>query len=136
MPFKPGTSGNPKGRPRLKGTTNEEFRAHLRARLPEVLAVLIEKSLAGDLNAIKLLVGLTLPGLKAEEAPVTITLGTDLAEAPGRILAAVEAGTLTPSQAASLSTAVGNLVRASESLDFEQRLRALEADHHADRRPA
>lgn len=135
MPFKPGTSGNPKGRPRLKGTSNEEFRAHLRARLPEVLAVLIEKSLGGDLNAVKLLVSLTLPSLKAEDAPVAIAFGADLAEAPGRILAAVEAGTLTPSQAASLSTAVGNLVRASESLDFEARLRRLE-ENHANRRPA
>jgi hypothetical protein len=62
--FKPGQSGNPKGRP--KGSYTKQLTA-LRQAADEILPSLIEKAKAGDMEAIRLIIDRAVPKLK----PVT-----------------------------------------------------------------
>ncbi len=125
--FTPGTSGNPKGRPpRPRAPTEAKLRGDILKASPAIVAGLIAKAAEGDTGAAKVLLDRCLPPLRATEPPVPIPLG-DLAEAPTRIMQGVEQGLLSPTQAQALASAVGALTRTLEVLDFEERLKRLEA---------
>lgn len=127
MTWKKGQSGNPAGRVKKPRATGEQqLRANLLAKAPEIIAALEAKAAEGDVGAAKVLLDRCLPALRATEAPVPIPLG-DLAEAPTRIMQGVEQGILSPTQAQALASAVGTLTRTLEVLDFEERLKRLEA---------
>ena len=127
MTWKKGQSGNPAGRVKKPRATGEQqLRANLLTAAPAIIAALEVKAAEGDASAAKILLDRCLPALRATEAPVPIPLG-DLAEAPTRIMQGVEQGILSPSQAQALASAVGALTRTLEVLDFEERLKRLEA---------
>ena len=131
MTWKKGQSGNPAGRVKKPRATGEQqLRADLLAKAPEIIAALEVKATEGDVGAAKVLLDRCLPPLRATEAPVAIPLG-DLAAAPTRIMQAIEQGVLSPSQAQALAAAVNALTRTLEVLDFEERLKRLEAAAHA-----
>lgn len=69
--FKPGQSGNPAGRP--KGSVNKNL-AMLREAVEKVLPLVVDRALAGDADAQKLILERGLPKLKAVDAPVEFTL--------------------------------------------------------------
>lgn len=70
MTFQPGQSGNPSGRP--KGSTNKQL-AMLREAVEQVLPLVVERALAGDADAQKLILEKGLPKLKAVEAPFELS---------------------------------------------------------------
>jgi hypothetical protein len=125
--FKPGVSGNPKGRPRGTGKVGA-IREAMNAHVPEVIAQLIALARAGDVQAIRLLLDRTVPALRPIELPVSIAVPTDvtLAAQGQAVVAAVSAGKIAPSQAAVLLAGLGALARVKEVEELEARIAALE----------
>jgi hypothetical protein len=124
--FKPGVSGNPRGRPRRARTGPDKLRADLLRQAPEILARLVELAKTGDAAASKLLLDRCLPALKPQDRPVSLPLGPDLTEAGKAVLASLAVGTLTPDQASSIAATIGSLARSAELIEFEQRLDDIE----------
>ncbi len=71
MTFQPGQSGNPSGRP--KGSVNKNL-AMLRDAVEKVLPLVVDRALAGDAEAQKLILERGLPKLKPVDAPIEFTL--------------------------------------------------------------
>ena len=129
MPFKPGESGNPAGRPR--GTTSsmiirEALDAH-GAGESGLLQSIIESALAGDTSAAALLVGRLYAPLRpiqpAEQFPMA---GTTATEKASSILDAIAAGRLAPDVGKGLIEAVGTLLKIREVDELAQRLEVIE----------
>jgi hypothetical protein len=125
--WKPGESGNPKGRP--KGTSPvAALRAQIGEAVPGILEAMVAKAQDGDAAAARLLLERVLPPVKADELPTPIDLNggtlTDKAEA---VVQALAGGDISPSQAATLLSAIGSLAKAREVDELEQRVAALEA---------
>lgn len=123
--FAPGQSGNPAGR-RPRTDTEKALRAKIRLAVPESVDTLTAAAKAGDIQAARVLLDRVLPSLKAVDRAVTLSLGSDLAEAGRGVLEALGSGRVTPDQAASLLGAVGSLARIIETTELEQRISALE----------
>ncbi len=127
--WKPGESGNPKGR---KPGTGEvaKVRAAIAARVPELLAKLMAQALEGDTSAARLLLERAVAPLKAAEQPQAVNLaGHSLTDQGRAVLASVARGELAPGQGAALLGAIGTLARVSEIDELESRIAALEQKH-------
>lgn len=124
--WKPGESGNPKGR---KPGTGEvaKVRAAIAGRVPEILDKLITQALEGDTSAARLLLERAVAPLKATEQPQAVNLAGDSLTDQGRaVLASVAAGELAPGQGAALLSAIGTLARVAEVDELAARVAALE----------
>ena len=109
--WKPGQTGNPKGRP-----PGQSEITRLRA------------SLAGDVQAARLILERILPPVKAVEQAVELQLpadGTPTAKASA-VLSAAAAGELAPGQAAQLIAAPGTLAKINEVDELAARITSLE----------
>ena len=125
--WRPGTSGNPKGRPPGTGQA-AKLRAAIAEDIPGILAAMSSAAMAGDVQAARLLLERTLPALKPAELPQALTLPDGPLTDQGRaVLAAVAAGELAPSQGAALLGAIGALARVAEVDELARRIEALEA---------
>ena len=124
--WKPGQSGNPKGRSPGSGEV-AKIRAAIAAEVPAILKTLVEQALAGDTQAARLLLERTVPALKPAEQAQAIALPDGSLTEQGRaILAAVAAAELAPGQGAQLLSAIGSLARVAEIDELAQRIEALE----------
>jgi len=129
-PFTPGVSGNPAGRP--KGARNKSTLALetlLDGQAEALTQKAIDLALAGDMAALRLCLDRILPARK--DRPVSIEMPTiDTAEdakaASAALLAAVAAGSLTPSEAAEIGKLVDSHVKAIETTEVLARLDKLE----------
>lgn len=83
MPFRPGQSGNPAGRP--KGSINKQL-AMLREAVEKVLPLVVERAMNGDTEAQKLILERGLPKLKPVEIPLEFTLPDTDCPTPRRAL--------------------------------------------------
>lgn len=83
MPFRPGQSGNPAGRP--KGSINKQL-ALLRDAVEKVLPLVVERAMNGDTEAQKLILERGLPKLKPVEMPLEFTLPDENCPAPRRAI--------------------------------------------------
>src|SRR5450759_2416385 len=100
--WKKGESGNPAGR---KPGTGEvaKIRASISARVPDILARLIEQALAGDTGAARLLLERAIAPLKAAEQTQALSLPDGTLTQQGRaVLRAVADAELAPTQGAAL----------------------------------
>ena len=129
--WKPGTSGNPAGRPR--GSLNKTTRAVLELLEGEagtITRTCIEAAKGGDMTAIRLVLDRLVP--PAKERPVSLpdlpdtSTAAGIAEAQQRILEAVAAGELTPGEGNTLAGIVEARRRAVETQELEQRIKAIE----------
>lgn len=125
--WKPGQSGNPKGRPAGTGEVGK-LRAAIAKRVPDLLDAMMARALDGDVGAARLLLERAVAPLKAMEQPLALTLpdGT-LTEQGHAVLRSVANGVLAPSQGAALLGAIGTLARVTELDELESRIAALEA---------
>ena len=127
--WKPGQSGNPKGRPPGVGEIGK-MRAAIAGNVPAILESLTTAALAGDVQAARLLLERALPPIKPVEQshPLSLPDGT-LTDQGRAVLAAVAAGELAPGQGAALLGAIGTLARVSEVDELARRIEALEDRH-------
>ena len=124
--WKPGQSGNPKGRPAGTGEV-AKLRAAIADRVPELLSKLMAPALEGDTAAARLLLERAIAPLKAAEQPQALTLPDGTLTDQGRaVLASVAAGELAPGQGAALLGAIGTLARVVEIDELAQRVAKLE----------
>jgi hypothetical protein len=121
-----GVSGNPAGRKAGTGKV-EKLRAAISGQIPELLNVLMERALMGDVPAARLLLERTIPPLKAAEDKQVLSLPNDTLAGQGRaVLASVASGELAPTQGAALIAAIGTLARVIEVDELSARIAALE----------
>uniref|UniRef100_I2PZY3 DUF5681 domain-containing protein n=1 Tax=Desulfovibrio sp. U5L TaxID=596152 RepID=I2PZY3_9BACT len=120
-PFKPGESGNPKGRtPGTRCKATMAAQALLDGEAETLTRKAVELALEGDLVALRLCMERIVPPRK--DSPVKVNFpvlrtASDLPKAMSVILAAVSAGEVTPSEA----QALGGLVEAfRKSLDLAE----------------
>ena len=128
--WKPGQSGNPKGRPR--GSRNRVTLVALAAMEEGADAIarkVVDLAKSGDISAARLIIERLVP--VAKERPIFLALpdtgsAEGIAEAQNAILQAVAAGDLLPGEGATLAGIVEARRRAVETQELEQRISALE----------
>ena len=125
MPFAPGVSGNPKGRPRNAGQLGA-LRKRIEAQTPAIIDRLAEAALAGDTQAAGILLSRIIPPMKATEPPIPGLAIPSLDAAPEAVLSAMARGTLTTDQVTAISQLVSALARAKETAELEKRIARLE----------
>jgi hypothetical protein len=130
MPFQPGQSGNPDGRPR--GARNKRtiaVESLMEGEADAITRKAIDMAKDGHMAAIRLVVDRLAPACRdrpvAFELP-PLTKPADAVAASAAIAAAVAAGDLTPSEAANMSKVVDAYVNALEAHDLEGRVAVLE----------
>ena len=128
--WKPGQTGNPKGRPPGVSAITK-LRASIADEVPQILAALVTAAKAGDVQAARLILERVLPPVKAIEQAVALQLpeGGTLTTQGKAVLSAVAAGSLAPGQGAQLLAAIGTLAKVTEIDELEARLTKLEARH-------
>jgi hypothetical protein len=130
MPFKPGQSGNPYGRP--KGARNRATIAAetlLDGEADTLTRKAIDLAKQGDTAALRLCIERILPARK--DRPVSfgmprIETVSDSVKAVAAIASAVADGELSPMEAAELIKVVDGYTRAVETVDLAARLARLE----------
>jgi hypothetical protein len=128
--FAKGNNANPADKP--KGTRHAATRlaeALIDGRAKELVDKAVDMALAGDPTAMRLVLDRLCPPRR--ERTVTLDMpsiksATDLIAAAAALTEATAAGDITPSEAASLSTLVGNVAKAVETVEIVARLAKLE----------
>lgn len=128
--WKPGQSGNPKGRTPGSGEIGK-LRASISQHVPGIIEAMVAKALEGDSGAARLLLERAIPPIKASDQahPLNLPEGT-LSEQGRAVLFAVAAGELPPAQGAQLVAAIGQLARVVKIDELERRIAALEGSRN------
>lgn len=123
--FKPGTSGNPEGRPR---SDNAALRAQLAKGAEDVLKAILTAATQGDMQAAKIVIDRILPPIKAAAQPVRLDLPDTASplDTARAIITATASGAMPPDIAAQLVAAVGTFCRIEDVEDLRERIDALE----------
>lgn len=129
MPFPKGQSGNPAGRKRGSRNKATALRDQLEADASALIRKLVKLAKAGDVDALKFLVGRLIP--PARELPVTVNARGTLRQQGEAIIADALNGRLTPAEAHALVAALASQAKLAEVTDLETRLAALEQRHEA-----
>jgi hypothetical protein len=126
--WKPGQSGNPKGKPPGTGAI-QKLRLQIGDHIPGIIEQLVAKAKEGDVGAARLLLERVVPPVKAVEQSQAIELpaGNNLTAKGHAVLQAAADGVISSTQAASLMTALGSLARVVEVDGLLKRIEALEA---------
>ena len=125
--FKPGQSGNPKGKPPGTKHASTKLRDVIAGDLPKILATLRDRALEGDVQAASLLLSRCLPPLRPESATQAIKLsGASLGERAEAIVKAAVDGELPTSAAAELMGVLSGQAKILETIELERRIAALE----------
>jgi hypothetical protein len=132
MPFQPGQSGNPAGRPpgaRNKATLALE--AMLDGEAEDIVRKAIDLAKSGNGQALSLCLTRLCPRPKDRPVPFPIPrmeTTRDAVAASAAIVNAVADGALTPHEAAELARLVENFAKTLQIHDHEARLRRLETE--------
>ena len=132
MPFQPGQSGNPTGRPR--GARNKASMLAdmmVQDRIEEMMGVMIENALKGNMLALRLCTNRAAP--PARQRPISFELpllktAADAVSALAAIAAAVAEGELTAGEADVLNKIVENFRLTLEASVFEERMAELQRE--------
>ncbi|MBL3676168.1 MAG: hypothetical protein JKP92_01480 [Alphaproteobacteria bacterium] len=127
--FRPGQSGNPKGKP--KGARNKATlaaQALLEGEAEGIARKAVELAKVGDVTALRLCLERVVPGLKSVAPCVAVdTQGANSLTGQARALVeAALAGEVAPDVAAQLVQALGTTARVEEVESLRERLEALE----------
>ena len=124
--FKPGQSGNPKGRP--KGTaTTAKLRALLEPHAKALVKQAVNLALDGDVTALRLCLERLVPPVRATDELVELRgLKGTLTEQGEAIIQAVASSHVTPEQGAKLLQALAAQAKIEEADRLEKRIGELE----------
>lgn len=129
--WKPGTSGNPRGKPR--GARNKATMAVLalmETGATDIVKAVVEAAKNGDIGAARLVLDRLAPPARdraiAIELPDAST-AAGVAEASKVVLEAVAAGDITPGEAATLTGILEVRRKVIETQDLEHRVAVLES---------
>jgi hypothetical protein len=130
MKFKPGQSGNPKGK--AKGTLHKATRAALELLDGEAESITrkaIEKAIDGDSIALRLCLERLIPARK--DRSITIKMprvkgAADLPQALQAVMKAVAIGEITPGEGQALTAMLEDYRKSLELAELEARIKALE----------
>jgi hypothetical protein len=125
--FAPGNPGGP-GRPPGRGPV-AEIRALLATDLDKIVDTLRTQALAGDAQAIRIILDRVLPALRPVDLPTVLALpsGGTLGDQARAVVQAAADGDLAPAQAAQIVTALGGVAKIVETTELIRRIEALEA---------
>ncbi|WP_275289315.1 DUF5681 domain-containing protein [Halomonas elongata] len=126
--YKPGQSGNPRGRPKGIKDARTRWRKALDKHGDALVEKAVELALDGDAQALKLCIDRAIPAYRSAAEPVRFEMhGETLTDKANDILDAVSRGDIDPQTGRSLIDAIGSLVKVQEVDDIQRRLDALEA---------
>ena len=136
--FRPGVSGNPAGKP--KGARNKVLLALDQVgadSASEVLNAAVQAAKNGDMRAAELILSRIWPARKGR--PVMLQLpamkvAADLASAIGAVVSATASGTITPDEGQAITGILEAQRKAIETVELEDRLRAIEERLHEQER--
>ena len=115
--------GRPPGRSKVA-----ELRDKLAQDVDAVISIVRDQALAGDPQAIRMLLDRVLPCLRPVELPTPLNLPKgDLAHQAHAVVQAIADGDVAPSQAAQIITALGGVAKIIETTDLLDRITKLEA---------
>lgn len=128
--FAPSNKASP-GRPPGRGPV-AELRATLATDLEKIIGKLRTQALAGDMQAIRIILDRVQPTLRPVDMPTTLNLPADgtLADQARAVVQAAADGDLAPAQAAQIVTALGGVAKIIETTELVSRIEALEARNH------
>ncbi|MEI8574555.1 hypothetical protein U737_19920 [Methylomonas sp. LW13] len=126
--FKPGQSGNPNGRPKGK-SAGGMVRKAIEERREDILKVVMDAALNGDLQACKTLLDRIAPTLRPVAASVAITLNKSagLAEQGAEVVNAALSGNVPPDVANQLISVLTHQGKLIETTELIARVEALES---------
>ncbi|HEX04009.1 MAG TPA: hypothetical protein ENH10_02495 [Bacteroidetes bacterium] len=128
--WKPGESGNPAGRPegsKHKATLAAE--ALLDGEAEALTRKAIERALGGDSTALRLCLERLVPPRRDRSIQVDlpeVVTASDAVAGKTALLRAVAEGTLSPTEAQTLSVLIDGFCRTLETAEFEERLARIE----------
>jgi hypothetical protein len=128
--FAKGNNANPAGKP--KGTRHAATRlaeALIDGRAKELVDKAVDMALAGDPTAMRIVMDRLCPPRRERSVSLdmpSIQSAADLITAAAALTDATASGDITPGEAASLSTLVGNVAKAIETVEIVARLAKLE----------
>lgn len=129
MRFKPGTSGNPEGRPQGSKNRSTKLLETLDADVPALLAVTKEKALQGDMTAMRLLLERLLP-VRKPVSPVfdipELAMPSTLTEQAQAVFSGVCRGFIPPDVGSQLIMAIGATAKVLETDEVVRRIIQLE----------
>ena len=123
--FKPGQSGNPKGRTKDK-TPATMLRKAIADEMPEIIKTLIDQAKNGDTTSAKILLDRCVPSLKPQSMPISLPVNGTLAEQGGEIIRATMSGLIAPDIGSQFITALANQGKLIETDELIKRVEALE----------
>jgi hypothetical protein len=127
--FVKGNKASP-GRPPGRGKV-AELREKLAQDVDAVIGIVREQALAGDPQAIRIVLDRLLPTLRPVEQPTPMNLPNgNLALQAHSVMQAVADGDVAPSQAAQIINALGGVAKIIETTELLERITQLEA-HYA-----
>mgnify|MGYP003392839133 CR=1 FL=1 len=124
--FKPGQSGNPKGRPKDK-TPATQLRKTILGDMPDIIGKLVELAKGGDVQAAKILLDRVCPPLKPQSMPISLPVNGSLSEQGNDIIKATLAGQIPPDIGNQLITALAAQAKIIEIDELTRRIEALES---------
>lgn len=127
--FQPGTSGNPKGRPKGSRNKNKRLLEALEDDLPQLIEATKKRALQGDTAALRLLLERLIPAKKSESSTIAIRnlkRTKTLTEKANVIMDAIANGKIPPDIGTSLIAALGNTAKITELDELIRRVEALE----------
>jgi hypothetical protein len=131
--FKPGQSGNVKGKPAgTRSKSTQLLLAMMEGGAEQITQAVIDAARGGDLVAAKIVLDRLIP--PAKERPIQVDLPNTatvegVAAAQNAILQAVADGSLLPNEGQTLSALVESKRRAIETQEMSDRISILEAHH-------
>jgi hypothetical protein len=125
--YKKGESGNLAGKPKGALSPSGRLRQAIAEDIPQILAVLREQALSGDVQAAALLISRALPALRPESAAQVIEVsGRGLGERSEAVVGAAIAGQIAPDAAAGLMSILTAQAKILETVELERRIAELE----------
>ena len=126
--WKPGQSGNPKGRPPGIPDKRGRFRRAIQDKGEELVTVVLNAALGGDMAALKLCLDRLAPPLRPSAEPVEIAMpeGATAQEQATLVLAAIARGEVDPVNGKLLVDVISSVATLTELPAILARLEALE----------